>query len=242
VSTRRPGDPAFDSHADDYERQCMEGLAVSGESKEFFARGRIAFLRAWWDRRGRAEPRRILDYGCGLGDVSALLAEYFPEARVEGVDPSPRCIERATALHATERVCFAVLQGFDEPAAEPADLIHLNGVVHHVEPTQRPQLFETLARRVSPDGIVALFENNPLNPGTRIVMARIPFDRDAVPVTTWEARRRLRAARLRPLRTSHLFFFPGFLRVLRPLERWATRVPLGAQYGIIAAPEGAADA
>ena len=49
-------------------------------------------------------------------------------------------------------------------------------------------------------------------------------------------------SRLRPLRTSYLFFFPRFLRALRPLERWATRVPLGAQYGIIAAPEGAADA
>ena len=36
--------PAFDSHADDYETDCMRGLAVSGESKEFFARGRLAYL------------------------------------------------------------------------------------------------------------------------------------------------------------------------------------------------------
>jgi hypothetical protein len=31
----------FDSHAQDYDSELMEGLRLSGESKEFYARGRL---------------------------------------------------------------------------------------------------------------------------------------------------------------------------------------------------------
>ena len=226
--------PAFDAHAADYEAQLMQGLAASGESKEYFARGRVRALRTWWAEGARPEPRRILDYGCGVGDTSPLLAEAFPGARVLGLDPSSQCVGRAQREFAGERVDFATLGGFAAAAAE-ADLIYLNGVVHHVPPPERPALFRDLAGWLRPDGVVALFENNPWNPGTRIVMSRIPFDRDAVPVRPAQARRLLRAAGLTPRFTGFYFYFPRSLRGLRPLERWLTRLPLGAQYGVFAA-------
>ena len=225
---------AFDSHADDYEAQLLNGLKVSEESKKFFAQGRIDFLRRWWDRRGRPEPLRIIDYGCGIGDVTALLAKVFPAAQVEGFDPSPRCVERASARYASDRVRFELLRGFEARGPKPADLVHLNGVVHHVLPADRPHLFRAVAASVAPGGVVALFENNPLNPGTHIVMAHIAFDRGAVKVPPWEARRRLRVAHLNPLATGYLFYFPRSLRAFRPLERWLSRLPFGAQYGVIA--------
>ena len=224
---------AFDSHADDYEAQLSRGLNLSGEPKEFFANGRIEFLCRWWQRTGRREPLRIIDYGCGVGDVTALLAKAFPTAQVEGFDPSPRCVERALARYASDRVRFELLRGFDS-GTRPADLVHLNGVVHHVPPADRPDLFRSVTANVEPGGVVALFENNPLNPGTHIVMARIKFDRDAVKVPSWEARRQLRVAGLNPVTTGYLFYFPRSLRALRPLERGLSRLPFGAQYGVIA--------
>lgn len=229
--------PAFDSHAADYEDQCLQGLALSGEPKEFFARGRVAFLHEWWEREARPAPRRIIDYGCGLGDGAAILSKAFPEAQVLGLDPSARCIERARQSHESERVAFSTLDEIGSTEADPADLVHLNGVTHHVAPGDRPQLFSALSRVVAPGGVLALFENNPLNPGTRLVMARIPFDRDAVPVPAWEARRRLRTVKLKPLYTGYLFYFPRPLAGLRPLERWLVRLPLGAQYGVLAVSE-----
>jgi SAM-dependent methyltransferase len=233
-----PRRPAFDSHADDYEAQLMQGLRISGESKEFFARGRLDFVRDWWRGSGRPSPARIVDYGCGIGDVTALLAEYFPGSDVCGLDPSSRCVELARERYAAPRVHFAV---FDDGAARgiSADLVHLNGVVHHVAPGERPALFADLARRVAPGGALALFENNPVNPGTRLVMSRTPFDRDAVMVPAWEARRRLRQVGLQPIRTGYLFYFPRALAPLRPLERFLVRLPLGAQYGVIASAAGA---
>ncbi len=229
--TTEDGRAAFDSHASEYETQCMEGLSLSGESKAYFAEGRIAFLRAWWESEGRPAPETIVDYGCGVGDVAPLLAEAFPASRIVGVDPSSACIARANEQFAGERIRFETMEGF---RAEEADLIHLNGVVHHVPPAEREALFGALAAATRAGGVVALFENNPANPGTRLVMSRIPFDRDAVLVWPLEARRRLRAAGLSPEITRYLFYFPAALGALRPAERWLGRVPLGAQYGVLA--------
>lgn len=224
----------FDSHAASYEAQLKQGLDVSGESKEFFARGRVRALRQWWEQGARAEPRRVIDYGCGIGDTGPLLAEAFPSAQVLGLDPSDSCVARARREFSGARVAFAPLGDFAPAAGKEADLIYLNGVVHHVPLSDRPHLFQQLASWLAPGGAVALFENNPWNPGTRIVMSRIPFDRDAILVPPAEARRRLRAAGLTPRVTGFYFYFPNLLHVLRPLERWLTRVPMGAQYGVFA--------
>jgi SAM-dependent methyltransferase len=227
------GHPQFDGHAADYEEKLMQGLSLSGESPAYFATGRVTFLREWWTREGRPEPLRILDYGCGVGLATALLARQFPKARVLGLDPSRKSIERAAGQWEDHRIRFEALT--DATDEEPADLVHLNGVVHHVPPEDRPRLFDDVASRLAPGGVVALFENNPLNPGARWVMARIPFDRDAVPLYAREARDRLRAAGLVPIwRTVYLFYFPRFLRVLRPFERLLCHLPLGAQYGVLA--------
>lgn len=236
--------PQFDSHADDYEAQCASGLAVSGEPKEFFARGRLEMLRARWDRAGRTEPARVLDYGCGVGDVTALLAETFPRAQVLGLDPSERCVARARARFTGPRVSFETLA--DETEIAPCDLVHLNGVVHHVPPAERKRLFAHLAGLLAPAGVLVVFENNPWNPGARLVMSRIAFDRDAVPISAPALRGLVRGAGLRVCETRSLFWFPRPLAALRPLERFLVRVPFGAQYAVIAqrtaSPRAAAEA
>jgi 2-polyprenyl-3-methyl-5-hydroxy-6-metoxy-1,4-benzoquinol methylase len=227
--------PVFDSHADQYETDCMRGLAVSGESKEFFARGRLAYLEAALRRMDRGRPQRIVDFGCGIGDVTALLAETYPQATILGVDSSPRCVERAVRAHAGERVSFAPIGASTEAPPASFDLLHMNGVVHHVPPPDRTALMDTVSGLVRPGGVVAIFENNPLNPGTRLVMSRIPFDKGTEPITAWNTRRLMRAAGLQVVETAYLFYFPRILSALRPVEPFLTRVPLGAQYVVIAA-------
>ncbi|GAA2146689.1 methyltransferase domain-containing protein [Nocardioides koreensis] len=57
-------------------------------------------------RIGAAEPRTVVDLGCGPGNLTALLADRWPGASVTGLDSSPEMIERARAAGA--RVAFGV--------------------------------------------------------------------------------------------------------------------------------------
>jgi len=46
-------------------------------------------------RVGATEPARVVDLGCGTGELTALLAARWPGAVVEGVDSSPAMLARA---------------------------------------------------------------------------------------------------------------------------------------------------
>ena len=74
---------------------------------------------------------------------------------------------------------------------------------------------------------------NPWNPGTRLVMRRIPFDRDAKLLSPPHARELLTRAGFNVLRTDFLFLFPRVLSALRPPEGRLARFPVGAQYMVL---------
>jgi SAM-dependent methyltransferase len=113
------------------------------------------------------------------------------------------------------------------------DLAFCNGVFHHIPPDKRAAALAYVYRSLRPGGLFAFWENNPWNPGTRYVMSRIPFDRDAITLTPAEARRLLRSGGFDILQTDFLFIFPRALRWLRGLEPLMSRLPLGAQYQVI---------
>jgi SAM-dependent methyltransferase len=222
-------EPLFDL-TQEYDDMLHRGLKLSGETREFFMRGRVADLAA--ELSGRRAPRRILDLGCGLGHTAAHLATVFGEARVLGLDTSAEALEHAASHYGGERVGFSHLDEFD-PAGD-YDLCYVNGVFHHINPADRPTAVRTVLASLSPGGLFAFFENNPWNPGTRMVMSRIPFDRDAQTLAPRDARALLHSCGFRSIRpTRYLFFFPKPLNWLRFAEPHLRRAPLGAQYWLL---------
>jgi len=226
-----PGsDSKFDEFAGDYDGALAQGLSVSGEDKEYFCRGRLA----WLDNclRGLAfQPETVLDFGCGTGSATPYFFELLRAGTVLGVDPSVRSIEAATKLHGSARAQFAPASGFR--AAGQTDLAFCNGVFHHIPPASRPDAVQLINRSLRSGGYFAFWENNPWNPGTRYVMSRIPFDRGAITLSVLEAARLLRAGGFEIVRADFLFIFPKALKWLRFAEPLAAKLPLGAQYQLL---------
>lgn len=223
--------PAFDEYAGGYDEALGRGLSLTGEGKEYYARERVRRLA---ELLTPGAPGRILDYGCGTGGAIPWLRAAFPGARVWGTDVSEASLELARQENPDAE--FVSMSSC--PGPEGIDLCHCNGVFHHIPPVERDACLDSIRTSLAVGGRLALFENNPFNPGTRLVMSRIPFDRDAITLTPQEAVRRVRRAGLELLRVEFLFFFPRALAVLRPLEAGLRRVPVGGQYLVLARRTG----
>jgi SAM-dependent methyltransferase len=216
---------------EEYDAMLQRGMSLTGETREFFMEGRVKDLVQQLPKT--FNPRRIVDFGCGLGHTAKHLAETFPGARVIGVDTSAPTIQSARELYGSPKIEFVLLSDFRE--AGTCDLCYMNGVMHHVEPPDRPEVLATINRCLVRGGYFSMFENNPWNPGTRIGMARVAFDRDAKVLSFLHARRLLRAAGFdTTIPVRFLFYFPRFVSFLRPLEPALAGLPLGGQYYVLA--------
>lgn len=210
----------FDRYAGDYDAMHTAVLTGSGEGAEYFA----MYKRRVLERHlGRGFARPILDYGCGIGNLTRLLAGAFPE--VHGYDPSSESAKIAAARAPGARF-FADAEALPRGRYGAAVLAN---VLHHVAPRERPALLRSIHDLLAPGGRLFIFEHNPLNPLTRRVVNACPFDANAVLLYPWEAPRLLRASGYSAVALDYIVFFPRALRVLRPLEERLRWLPLGAQ-------------
>jgi len=220
----------FDGYAKSYDAALSSALAPSGESREFFAKGRVTWLRRSLSELG-ASPRRVLDFGCGDGSTTPMLQRMLGAEFCIGVDVSPKSLDIARATHATERIRFELIS--DVQSDWQMDLAYCNGVFHHIAPDARPEALAMIRDALKPGGLFAFWENNAWNPATRYVMSRCPFDEDAILISPREAKAMLRKAGFEVVRADFRFIFPRALRSLRKLEDFVYALPLGAQYQVL---------
>jgi SAM-dependent methyltransferase len=219
----------FDEYAENYDVALNQGLAATGEGKDYFARQRVLWLSQRLCEMA-LHPKVILDYGCGTGSTANLFLELLEPESLIGVDTSSKSVALATRS-SPARARFFLTSDFTP--AQDIDLAYCNGVFHHIPLNERPRELTYIARSLRMGGLFAFWENNPWNPGTRYVMSRIPFDRDAVMLSPNNARALLRDHGFQILRTDFLFFYPRPLAFLRSTERWLASVPLGGQYQVL---------
>jgi SAM-dependent methyltransferase len=217
--------------AEEYDEMLNQGLRLSGESKEFFMEGRLKLMQKHLP--SGFSPERILDFGCGIGDTSEALATLYPEAEIVGIDTAIDALNFATNNRSSERLTYAPVDSFDEK--DRFDLSYVNGVFHHIPLHLRLKSIETVYAALKANSYFAFFENNPWNPGTRMVMNRIPFDRDAITLSYMESKHLLKQGGFNDVDVSKFaFYFPNSLKFLRFAEPALASIPLGAQYLILA--------
>ncbi len=89
----------FDQYAAAYEQALESAIAPSGESREYFARGRVAWLARCLSE-ARVAPRSVLDFGCGDGATTPLLVRKLHADAAVGVDVSTKALEVARKNYA----------------------------------------------------------------------------------------------------------------------------------------------
>jgi SAM-dependent methyltransferase len=223
--------PLFDEFAQNYNQALERGIGVSGEKKEFFAQERVRWLERCLASFS-FQPRRVLDFGCGTGSATPFLLSLPGVESVVGVDVSEKELAIARQEHRYPHCTFQMPEEFKNQ--NEIDLVFCNGVFHHIPPEHRDQAVSFIRAALRPGGLFAFWENNPWNPGTRYVMSRIPFDKDAVVLSAPESRRLLARQDFKILRTDFLFIFPRVLAWFRRAEPFLARFPLGAQYQVLA--------
>lgn len=222
--------PGFNAYAQTYDQDLQKGLSLSGENKDFFAAGRVDHLQRQLGAL-QVSPRRLLDFGCGTGSATPHLRRAFSFDSLVGVDASEESLTIARSQHPDPSCRFVT--HLESLESESLDLAYCNGVFHHIPPQERKGAIEAIRRVLKPGGYFSFWENNPLNPGTRWVMSRIPFDRDAQLVYPWSALSLLRDGGFATHAVRYHFIFPSILRSLRPIERSLERFPVGAQYHVL---------
>ena len=216
--------------AEDYDKLLQEGLKLSGETKEYFIHGRMKELKKRLPES--FTPQRILDFGCGVGLASSILLQYFNGIEVVGSDKAEGALEKAGQTYATSNVSFVSLDRLKEQAS--FDPCYCSGVFHHIPPTQRPEILLNIFSFLKKGGYFAFFENNPINPGTRLIMKRVAFDKDAITLFPNESKSLITSAGFQLVGIYFLFYFPKVLAFFRPIEKALKYIPLGAQYFILA--------
>lgn len=216
----------FDRYASTYRDVLNRSVSASGETGEYFASYKAHYVARLL---GNEFEGRILDYGCGVGMVTAGLTRLLPQAHVKAFDQSATSIANVNPeLRKKASFCS------DLAELGIADIIMVANVLHHVAVPDRQPLIKQLSERLSSGGQLVIFEHNPINPLTLAVVRDCPFDVDAVLLPSSEAINLCIGADLHIVRRDYIVFFPrplGWLRPIEPALRW---LPIGAQYAVIA--------
>jgi SAM-dependent methyltransferase len=226
-------DKEFDRFADTYDQQHRNVLGITGEQPEYFAEYKIKLL-AEFATQNAIQARRLIDFGSGIGNSIPHVRKHLPDVLLTSADVSRSGLDLADRRFPGMAESL-LIQGDRIPEEDAVfDLAFSACVFHHIDHDDHVHWLRELRRVVRPNGLLAIFEHNPLNPLTVRAVNSCAFDENARLIRAGQLARRVELAGwARPQIRYHLFV-PRFLSALRPFERALTAMPLGAQYSVAA--------
>ena len=103
-------------------------------------------------------------------------------------------------------------------------------VFHHVVKKNHHKILSYCKKFLKKDGVLYIFEHNPINPVTNYVFKNNPIDKNAEMILPKKLINKSLEAKLRIVDLKYTLFFPKQLYFLRFLEKFLFWLPLGAHY------------
>lgn len=122
----------------------------------------------------RHDIRRIVDLGCGAGNLTRTLADRWPEARVIGVDSSEEMLAEAVPKTVAGKLEFERGDIGRWSSGEPVDLIVSNAALHWVD--DHPAVVSRLTTMLSPRGVLAVQMPNRFGTPSQIAIEQTVSD------------------------------------------------------------------
>lgn len=220
----------FDLLADDYAKEHQKNIRITGEAPEFFSEYKIRDLEAYVQGKNFT-PKTILDFGCGIGNSIPFFRKYFRNSHLIASDVSSRSIEISKARFPGKEE-YLLIDDNLSVIGETRDLIFSACVFHHIPHEQHVHWLQELFKVAGTGAMLVIFEHNPLNPLTVNAVNTCPLDVNAKLIKAKQMRQKLLASGWSDVEIHYKLFFPSFLKIFRPLEKYLSWCCLGAQYQI----------
>ena len=158
-------------------------------------------------------PKVVLDLGCGAGNVTAFLAQRWPDARIIGVDNSKEMLAKArfsTAGDDRREWIDADLETYAPDS--PVDVVYSNAALHWQ--ADHARLFPRIFDWVAPGGVLAVQMPNQLGAPSHVAIA------DVVATPEWHDR--LGGARQQTPVLPAAVYFQLLSPKARAVDAWTT--------------------
>jgi ubiquinone/menaquinone biosynthesis C-methylase UbiE len=229
--------PEFDKFARDYSGGNDDPLKrLFGDNLDQFIYVKAKWL---WNYLTRGHLRilpaagyNLLDYGCGTGEMLKWLKVFGFPGHLHGADVSPAMLDEAEKRWGTfQKPLFSCISETKSDFADNSfHCVVATCVFHHIEPQKRDNVLQEIKRILVPGGDLIIFEHNPFNPITRLIVKRAAIDKNAVLLYPNEIRDRYNKVSFANCKLEYIMFFPPSIEAFQRFERYLWWLPLGAQY------------
>jgi SAM-dependent methyltransferase len=134
------------------------------------------FHRPLVDQAGIRPGQRVLEIGCGTGNLALLVGRLQPGAEVVGLDPDPRALARARRKAERRSLPVRFDRGFAQklPYADASfDRVLSALMFHHLGPDEREGTLREVRRVLEPGGSLHLVDFGGARERSDGLMARL---------------------------------------------------------------------
>lgn len=113
------------------------------------------------DQAGIRPGQRVLEIGCGTGNLALLVKRLHPDAEVVGLDPDPRALARARRKSERKALSVQLDRGFAEQLPYPDgsfDRVFSAFMFHHLGPDEKERALREVRRVLKPGSSLHLLD------------------------------------------------------------------------------------